>query len=230
MHISSLAHKTFALLNGDTSSNPSVFACLRVGDYGAAPHLLPQFSITDSAQRAAHGRLTWDADHRHHGGSSPFFSVAPVRLDMKADGECLLSVGTGDYVRLVTEPFRWIERVQVAAVAATCAPERALQWDALEVVFCYADGRNETCSSSCLPRAITGSRGRRAAQSPAQIKATPPRQFADIATGSREVVGVRIRGQVTLRANDSPVAASPLAGEDLQGRILVFTDASTGRG
>lgn len=229
MHISSLAHRAFALLNGDASPNPFVVACFRVGEDGAAPHVLPQFSISDADSRAVHGRLTWDAGHRRNGETSTFFSVAPVRLDMKADGECLLSVGTSEYIRLVTEPYRWIERVQVAAVAGTCALERSLQWDALEVEFCYADGRIDTCNSTCLPRVLTGSRVRQAAQARGTLGARPPRQFADIATGCRDVVGVRIRGQVTLRANESVAAASPLSAEDLQGRILVFTDTSTGR-
>lgn len=226
MHISSLAHKTFALLNGEASSNPSVFACFRVGDHGSAPDLSPQFTIADACRRAAHGRLTWDAGHRLNGQTSAFFSVAPVRLDVKADGECLLSVGTGDYVRLVTEPFGWVERVQVAAIAGTCAPERAMQWDSIEVIFRFADGTNETCTSSCLPRVVTGSRLRRAAQACGAAPARPPRQFADIATGARDVVGVSVRGQVTLRANESPGAASPLAADDLMGSILVFTDST----
>jgi hypothetical protein len=55
-------------------------------------------------------------------------------------------------------------------------------------------------------------------------------QFAEMSICSREVVEIKICGQVTLRANDQRTAAlTPLLAEDLQGRIQVFTDSSSAR-
>ena len=227
-HYSSLGPLEFALLNGDASAEPCVAAYFAVGDrYDGAT--LPQFSLRDAALRSAHGRLTWDPDHARGGSASPFFSVAPVRLDMKSTGECLLSVGTADYVTLLTRPYRWIEKVQVTAAAGTGTPGRSMRWDLIEILFCYADGRTETCRSTCLPSVATGLRLRRPAHSSEPLGDLPPRQYTEIATGSRDIVGLKLRGQVTLRANETPGAAFPLRPEDLQGQIGVFTDASCRR-
>ena len=113
-HISSLAPLGFALLNGEMSPNAYVAAFLNVGDRAGAGGCVPQFGISDAICQEIHGQLVWDADHARSGSTSPFFSVAPVRLEVKSSGECLLAVGTADYVRLQTRPYRWIERVQVA--------------------------------------------------------------------------------------------------------------------
>ena len=227
-HTSSDEHRRFDLLNGETSANPSISACLRVGDHDGPPPL-PELLISNAGRREAHGRLVWDPDHRRHGRGSRFFSVAAVRLDLKPDGECLFSVGTGDYIRFATSPFRWVEKVQVAAAAGTDAPGRALQWDWLELTFRSADGTTETRPSSCLPKVVTDARVRRAAHA-TNVGAPPRQQFAEISTGTRDVVEVSLRGQVTLRANDAAAGASPLGPEDLLGRILVFTDAPARRG
>ena len=225
-HTSSLAPLQYALLNGPAATDPCIAAYLAAGERQAGG-TIPEFGIRDAGLRAAHGRLTWDPDHARNGSASPFFSVAPVRLDMKATGECLLSVGTADYVTLLTRPFHWIEKVQIAAAAGTAAPGRSIRWDLLEILFCYADGRTETCRSTCLPAVATGLRQRRPAQaSESPSSDLPPRQYTEIVTGSREVVALKLRGQVTLRANESPSAAFPLRPEDLQGQIAVFTDAS----
>jgi hypothetical protein len=228
-HISSLAPLQYALLNGQAAADPCIAAYLATGDR-LGGGTVPEFGLRDAGLRAAHGRLTWDPEHARNGSDSPFFSVAPVRLDMKATGECLLSVGTADYVSLRTPPFQWIEKVQVAAAAGTAAPGRSIRWDLLEILFCYADGRTENCRSMCLPAVATGLRQRRPAQAvecPSDL--LPPRQYTEIATGSREIVALKLRGQVTLRANEIPSAAFPLCPEDLQGQIAVFTDASRGR-
>ena len=227
-HVSSLAPRQFALLNGQTSADPYVAAYLSVGDGDAGGQSVPQFSLRDSTSHAAHGRLTWDADHARNGSTSPFFTVAPVRLDMKSSGECLLAVGTADFVRLQTRPYQWIDRVQVAALAGTAAPGRVLQRDRIELVFCYADGRTETCRSNCLPAVATGARLRRPAQAAEAdaLSQRPPRQYAEIVTGTRDVVGIKLRGQVTLRANEGAAPAFPLQPQDLQGQVAVFTDAS----
>ena len=227
-HISSLAPLGFALVNGEMSPNAYVAAFLNVGDLSGAGGRVPQFGISDAICQETHGRLVWDADHARSGSTSPFFSVAPARLEVKSSGECLLAVGTADYVRLQTRPYRWIERVQVAARAGTRAPDRALRWDLIEVVFCYTDGRTETCKSTCLPAVATAARLRRAAQAPDAPVDRFPGQYAEVATGSREVCGIKLRGQVTLRANEGAAPASPLCPEDLRGQIAIFTDASGG--
>jgi hypothetical protein len=227
-HISSMAPLRFALLNGQLSPDPYIAAFLNVGGR-EEDGSVPQFGLCGAGRQAAHGRLTWDADHARSGSTSPFFSVAPVRLEVKPTGECLLAVGTADYVRLQTRPYRWIERVQVAARAGTRAPDRAIRWDLIEVVFCYTDGRTETCKSNCLPAVATGTRVRRAAQAPdvVAVAGRLPGQYAEVATGSREVAGIKLRGQVTLRANEGQASpAVPLCPEDLQGQIAIFTDAS----
>jgi hypothetical protein len=226
-HISSLAYRSFALLNGETSPNPYVSASLSVGGGNDDARSFPQFTLCDAVRQTADGRLTWDADHLRNGSASPFFSVAPVRLDVKSSGECLLAVGTGDFVKLVTRPYRWIEKVQIAALAGTGAPGRIIQWDSIELAFTYADGRSDTCRSSCLPGVVTGRCVRRAAQASEAPRDQLPRQFAEISTGCRDVVGIKLRGQVTLRANDGAAGGTPLQPQDLQGQVLVFTDASS---
>ena len=234
-HVSSMAHLRFELVNGDPSPDPHVAACLRIGDgrdgAGNDPPLLPEFTIADARRRARHGRLTWDPDHLINGADSRFFGVAAVRLDVKSDGACLLSVGTSPFVRLDAAPYRWVEKVQVAAAAKTSTPHRLIQWDWIELELHHADGHVETRQSACLPRVLTGSDLRRSVQAGA-AGAGPapqvPRQFAELSTGSRDVVALKVRGQVTLRANEAPSHAAPLGPEDLVGSVLVFTDASSG--
>ena len=227
-HVSSMAHLRFELINGDTAPGAHVTASLRVGDNGDDPQLSPEFSIDDAGARAQHGRLTWDADHRRNGPQSRFFSVAAVRLDMKWDGQCLLSVGTGPFVHFTTSPYRWIERVQIVAAARTLSPQRLIQWDWIELGLRRADGHVESRQSSCLPRAATSSAMRRAAQA-GEARPQVARQYAEYSTGSKDVVDLNLRGQVTLRANDAPSESSPLGPEDLVGGILVFTDVPSRR-
>jgi len=224
-HLSSLAPFRFGLVNGEMSPGACLAARFGVGDCEGGGQSLPQFSLCGAGCDEAHGRLIWDADHARNGRASPFFSVAPVRLEMKSSGECRLAVGTADFVSLLTRPYRWIERVQVGAAAGTRTPGRALHWDLLEVVFCYADGRIETCRSTCLPAVATGAGVRRAAQAPATMPERLAGQYAEATTGSRDVCGIKLRGQVTLRANEGPAGAYPLCPEDLRGQIAVFTDA-----
>ena len=230
-HASSMAHLRFELLNGDTSPDPHVAAWLRVGENGGEPASLPEFSIADAYQGQRHGRLTWDADHQRDGPESRFFSVAAVKLEVKADGACLLSVGTSPYVRFTSAPYRWVEKVQIAAAARALTPQRWIQWDWIELDLCHADGHVETRRSACLPKVVTGSGVRRAVQAGAARAHAPrapvARQFAELSTGAKDVVGLRVRGQVTLRANDEFSTASPLGREDLLGSVLVFTDASS---
>jgi hypothetical protein len=230
-HTSSIAFLRFELLNGDTSPDPHFAASLRVGANGGDPALAPEFSIADARKRARHGRLTWDADHQRGGPRSRFFSVAAVKLDISADGQCLLSVGTSPFVWFASAPYRWVEKVQIAAAAGAPNPQRSIQWDWIELELLHADGHCETRQSACLPKIVTGGGVRRAVQAPASSdypRVPVAQQFAELSTGSRDVVGLKVRGQVTLRANDAAEAATPLGREDLLGSVLVFTDASAG--
>ena len=225
-HLSSLAPFRFGLLNGEMPPGPHLAARLNIGDAEGGGGTVPEFSLCGAGCDEACGRLIWDADHARNGRASPFFSVAPVRLEVKSSGECRLAVGTADFVSLLTRPYRWVERVQVGAAAGTRTPGRALQWDLIEVMFCFADGRTEMCRSTCLPAVTTGAGVRRAAQAPAALSERFAGQYAEVTTGSRDVCGIRLRGQVTLRANEGPAPAFPLCPQDLQGQIAIFTDAS----
>jgi hypothetical protein len=227
-HLSSDDYSLFALLNGAMSSHPFVTASLQVGENasGVNSDQSPQYAVS-SSRESAHGRLVWDADHRRNGLTSPFFTVAPVRFHLKRD-ECLLSVGTADYLRASIAPYSWIERIQVGAITRTSAPSRTITWDFIEIDFCYRNGKNETHRSDCLPRVTTAAPVRRALQAQTP-RGSCPQQFTEISTHSREIVEIKLRGQVTLRANDHVSAPTwPLLAEDLQGRIHVFTDVSPG--
>jgi len=232
-HLSSGGGRPFALINGATSANPYITAMLSVGDYGGdGDGSLPQFSLCDAREHAAHGRLMWDADHALNGSESPFFSVAPVRLEVKASGECRLAVGTADFVTLAARPYRWIDRVQIAAaIAETGAPARAVRWDLIDVVLSYADGTSEKLESTCLPSVVSGGRERRAAQvATATANAPVAGQYAEMLVGSRDVVGLKLRGQVTLRANEGVPRGFALTPQDLRAQVSIFTDGSDGRG
>jgi hypothetical protein len=224
-HISSDGYDLFHLLNGAMSPNPFVAASLQVGDNGTPTdsRFSPEFTILSQRDKA-HGRLIWDPDHRRNGTASPFFTVAPVRFQLKPH-ECLLSVGTGDYLRTTTAPFRRIERIQIGAISGTHLPSRTITWDFLEIDFTDANGRTETHRSNCLPRVSSTPPLRRSVQADDRPR-EHPQQFTEISARSREIVEIKIRGQVTLRANDqSADARYPLLAEDLQGRIQVFTDS-----
>ena len=213
------------LLNGAMTPKAFVVASLRVGDNGdgAEAKTSPQITLASEREKT-HGRLVWDPDHKRNGRASPFFSVAPVRFHMKRD-ECLLSVGTGDYLRMSTAPYKWIEKIEIGAMTGTDAPCRTITWDLIEVDFHYADGRTETRRSNCLPRVTTQLPLRRSLQSKSPSGLLCPQQFTQITTFSKDVVEIKIRGQVTLRANDQRAdEMHPLCADDLQGCIQVFTD------
>jgi hypothetical protein len=230
-HLSSRGASSFALINGQPSPNPYVAAFLSVGDRGGHERSsVPQFGLRDAGLHTTHGRLTWDADHVRNGSDSPFFSVAPVRLEVKACGECLLAVGTADFVTLHSRPYRWIDKVQVAAFAGTGAPGRAIRWDLIDLVLNYADGRTETCQSACLPSVTSGTRMRRVTSACAQPAEPWAGQYAEFSIASRDLVGLKLRGQVTLRANEGLPSGSPLQPEDLQGQVSIFTDSPDVRG
>jgi len=225
--MSSSSDNSFVLLNGAMSPNPFVTAHLRVGDNGAESTRgeAPEYSLFDN-RTVSHGRLVWDAEHRRNGAASSFFSVAPVRLHLKP-AECLLSVGTGDFLQLPTAPYRWIERIQIGAMTSTGAPARTIKWDFIEVDFSYSNGRTETLRSHCLPRVETRVPLRRSARTEQTTPLRHPQQFTEISARSQEVTEVKIRGQVTLRANDQmPDTSCPLLAEDLLGTIQIFTDSA----
>ena len=220
------------LMMGATSPNPQVVADFRVGDNSSGADGLAEYLIGDGGGgHAARGHLTWDPGHGP-GGTEPFFSVAPVRLDVSPAG-CRWSVGTTDYIGFEAVPYKTIEKVQVVARSANKSQQRLLQWDALEVTVSYADGRLDVYQPPCLPRVSDARQLRRGAYAPAgapggagEDGAAALQQFTEICMHGGDVVGLKVRGQVTLRANHTRAGASPLGPDDLQGRILVFTDAA----
>lgn len=229
-HISSRSSSNFVLINGETSPAADIVARFQVADNGGPTDRCPEFTLSDPSGRAAHGHLTWDAEHRRNGSASPFFSVAAVRLEVKADGGCLMSVGTGEFVRFEAEPFDWVDRVQIAAAARDGASPRVVQWDLIELTMVSPDGATRTCGSTCLPRVVTAATPRRAAQAVPRRRAGVLQQYAEICADARSVSALRFRGQVTLRANDAAGGLAPLRPEDLAGAILVFTDRAPRRG
>ena len=74
--------------------------------------------------------------------------------------------------------------MQIAALAGTGTPGRAIQWDLIELGVLYADGRTDTCRSSCLPCVETGANSTVGAGG-RTVDRRLPRQFAEISTGSR---------------------------------------------
>ena len=225
-HLSSDGSDVGMMLQGAMSPAPFVAACLQIGGNGDAAISAesPEYAISNH-NGSAHGRLIWDPEHRRNGLVSPFFSVAPVRFHMKP-GECLLSVGTGDYLRTDIAAYRWIDKIQIGAVAASPAPARSIIWDLIEIDFTDASGRSETRRAACLPRATTGVSLRRSLQAVETLRSPFPQQFAEFSARGRQIVEIKIRGQVTLRANDAGAGpVHPLLASDLQGRIHVLTDA-----
>ena len=211
---------------GAMSPGAFVAAFLQIGDNEHSPDspLSSQYAISNH-HGSAHGRLVWDADHLRNGLTSSFFTVAPVRFHLKPD-ECLLSVGTADYLRTNIAPYRWIDKIQIGAIASSLTPARAITWDFLEFDFTDAAGHTTNRKACCLPRASTGIPMRRSLQASNPTRPQYPEQFAEFYTHSRQIVEIKIRGQVTLRANHlGPDLLHPLLAHELQGRIHIFTDA-----
>ena len=85
----------------------------------------------------------------------PVLQRCPGRFHMKP-GECLLSVGTADYLRTTIASYRWIDKFEIGAVAASLVPARSITWDSIEIDFTDASGRSDTRRAACLPRADNG--------------------------------------------------------------------------
>ena len=214
-----------ALLTGATAPNPQVVASFRFGDNSVqsrGPHEFAVAAGTPHRSRGrAQGHLIWDPSYRGRG--SAFFSVAPVRLEVTL-GEVQWSVGTNQFISCACKPYERIEKIQVVATAANGAPHRLVQWDSLEVTLHHADGRSETHVSSCLPRVSTAQPPRRSVRSKPTSSAGALQQFAEITPVGGCVTGMQLRGVVRLKAGDPGTGAAPLRADDLQGRVLVFTN------
>lgn len=226
---SSSGHLAATLISGATSAAPHLVASFRVGDNSADPDGQHEYLLADGegeqARTLARGHLTWDPAYA--GTSSPFFSVAPVYLDVMP-GEVRWSVGTADFIPGLCKPYHRIEKIQVLALTGKDVPEGLVQWESIKVTFHYADGRHESYNSPCLPRASMAQSFRRPAGAPRSQTDTGRQQYAQISANGADVRRVQIRGQVTLRANDGGQATAALRPDDLQGKILVFTDAARG--
>lgn len=218
-----------ALFTGATSPKPQVVASFRFGDNSVRPAGASEYTlIGDTLQQSrsrTEGHLIWDPSYGAHGGA--FFSVAPVQLEVTSGG-AQWSVGTNQFIGCSCKPYEKIEKVQVVATAASGKPHRLVQWDVIEVTFHHADGRRESHVSACLPRVSTSQQARRSIRS-MQASSKALQQFAEFTPMGGQVTGLQLRGVVTLKAADSQTANAPLRADDLQGRILVFTNRAEHR-
>jgi hypothetical protein len=224
---SSDGFSSFSMLNGDTSVEADFVASFRFGDNRAEQSGWHEYMVCDAngAGESAQGHLVWDP--LYEGPGSPLFSVAPVRLDVSA-GEIRWSVGTNDFLVCKCKPFRSIDRIQVAALAGRSGHHRLVQWDLIDLTCHFADGGRDRRLSPCLPKAA-GNQAMRRAKIAGPASPSPfHQQYTEISLKGAAVTRIQIRGQVTLRAeHQQGNDLSPLGADDLQGRILVFTDAAT---
>lgn len=216
---------SFSLVTGATSVRPHTVASFRLGDNSGMTSGQYEYRISspkDHADVGAEGHITWDPSYaRGH----PFFCVAPVRFDFRQN-KALWSVGTTDFIELEHKPFQWIEKLEISARVVSGAPQRTLSWEMLDLTLEYADGDRELLSSPCKPKLTSRQAVRRSSQF--LDRASGPfmlQQFAQVQPHSHQVVGVQLRGLVTLRieAARTPFSLGP---EDLLGQVLVFTDSS----
>lgn len=215
------------LLTGDTSPASRFIASFRVGDNSARPDGVHEYLLAESDGEAkALGNLVWDASHEM--ADSPFVSVAQVILDVKTD-RVKWAVGTTDFISIVPSPrFKNIRKIEIAAAVGSRELHRMVRWDSIEVTFfCDGQGYYEHFSSPCLPHVATSlAKPRRGAHAADEDQGTGAlQQFVEISPNDDNVTRVHIRGQISLRAN-SGGAGSELNADDLQGKILVFTDLS----
>jgi hypothetical protein len=216
---SSSGDVAFSMLTGQTAPNPDIIALFRIGDNdgsasGSHEYMLGDGSGQDAAILAL-GHLTWDPGYR--AGRTPFFTVAPVRLDLGPQG-VQWSVGTSDFIACPFPNSRRIGKIQIAATAADGAPGRLMVWDWIDVALHYEGEQHETYASPCLPKVSTTLPTRRAAGAP-PANGLPLQQHVEIGLNAEQVSGVQIRGQVTLRASHD---SRPLGPDDLQGRVLIY--------
>lgn len=210
---------SYVMLTGDTGIDPAVVASFCAGANGESAGPAEYAIEAPGAAAISRGRLTWDASHGAL-GDRPFFSVAPVRLEITRE-ECRWSAGTSPYIRVPAPSFESIGAVQVVARVGRDIPGRLVRWDLLEITFIRADGSSVPCPSHCLPRAETPQQVRRSVFAQDEKAPAKVQQIAEIRAGA-DIVAIHVRGQVTLGANP-PGEASTLQGDDLQGAILVFT-------
>ncbi len=212
---------------GDTSDDPNTVASFRIGDSIASrqsgyEYLLEQ-QVDDRLEPQASGQLVWDPDYAMHGG--PLAATAQVRLDVSAS-EARWSVGTNAYLISPAARFKFIRKLQIVARAQTQVPHCLVQWDVLEVILHFPGGGKAAYVSPCVPKVVTGGQTRRAEQAPRERPAHFIQQFTEILLHRTDVSNLQVRGLVTLRADKREPRADRLGANDLQGKVLVFTDES----
>jgi len=212
---------------GDTSGDPDVVASFRIGDSitageGGYEFLLEQ-RVDDRPAAEARGQLVWDPDYALHGG--PLLGIAQVRLDI-SPAEARWSVGTHAYLNAPGKRFKFIRKLQVVARAQTQIPDCRVQWDFLEVIVYFTGGGKAAYVSPCLPKVVTSGQTRRAEQAPQHKPSRFLQQFTEVLLHRRDVSHLQVRGLVTLAAEKREPRAARLGANDLQGKVLVFTDKS----
>lgn len=216
---SSSGEIAFYMLTGKTAPDPDIVALFRIGDNDAKVSGAHEYVLCDGRGEdsgvLARGHLTWDP--AYSAGRAAFFTVAPVRLDVGPQG-VQWSVGTSEFIAGPFPRSRRIDKIQIAASAADAAPGRLVIWDWIEVTLQFEGGHHETHASPCLPKVSTTHPTRRAAGAP-PAHGRALQQYVEICLHAEHVVGLQIRGQVTLRASHD---SAPLGPDDLEGKVLVY--------
>jgi len=216
----------FTLLTGETSPNADVIAGFKLGDARGGEIPGEQYTVTSRSAGgsiSASGHLIWDPTFSHQDPS--LFSVAPVRLDI-SPGKVRWSVGTNEFLCCACEPYREIEKVQVAAMATREATEYLVQWDMIELNYLFDDGRRERQISACLPKAAGGLKTRRSAVNLSPVSTPFLQQIAEVSLAGAGITRLQLRGQVTLRSTSQSVPKRRPGPEELQGKVVLFTKAS----
>lgn len=216
----------FTLLNGATSPNADVVASFKLGDGTGGEKTGDQYTVTTKStggSASAVGALVWDPTFSDQDPS--LFSVAAVRLDISPQRVCW-SVGTNEFLCCSCEPYREIEKLQVAAMATRTATEYLIQWDMIELRYLFDDGRYERQISTCLPKAAGAMKTRRSTTSLSSLPTPFLQQVAEVSIAGAGVTRLQLRGQVTLRSTSQTPPKRRPGPDDLQGKVVLFTTAS----
>ena len=213
----------FTLLTGETSPNADVVASFKLGDGKGNEKSGYQYMLTTKStggSASAAGDLIWDPTFSDQDPS--LFSVAPVRLDISPK-RVYWSVGTNEFLCCSCEPYREIEKVQIAAMATREASDYLIQWDMIELRYLFDDGRYERQISTCLPKAAGAMKTRCSAVVGSSGSTPFLQQIAEVSLAGAGIARLQLRGQVTLRSTNQAIPKRRPGPDDLQGKVVLFT-------